>query len=358
MSSPSRPRFPRDLLFCARVALSICILLSVWTNAGAAPDAGALRVYFVDVEGGQATLFITPQGESLLVDTGWPGNDGRDAQRIAAAARDAGLKKIDYVLVTHFHVDHVGGASQLAAAFPVGTFIDHGDNRETGDERTLEVWKSYQELLRSGKYKRLSVKAGDVLPIRGMRTEVVSSDGAVIQAPLPGAGQANPACKGLEKYPADTTENPRSVGMLITFGGRRILNLADLTRDKEVELMCPNNKLGKVDIYIVSHHGWRESGSPALVHGIAPKVAIMDNGARKGGSPEAWDVVAKSPGLQDFWQLHFSEEGGKQRNAQPELIANPEGPDSGHYLKLTVQPDGAFAVFNSRTQRSKTYAAR
>jgi len=324
---------------------------------GASPRSKSLQIYFVDVEGGQATLFVTPTGQSLLVDTGWPGFDGRDADRIVAAAKKAGVSKIDYVLITHFHMDHGGGATQLAAKIPIGAFIDHGDNRESTDAPTAQVWQDYQKLLSTGKYKRISAKPGDKLPIRGMNATIVSSDGAVIAKPLAGAGADNPECKTAEKYPADQTENGRSLGAVITFGKLRILDLGDLTHDKELDLMCEANKLGKIDIYIVSHHGWMQSGSPALVNGIAPRVAIMDNGAKKGGSPSSWDIVRKAPHLEDLWQLHFSEEGGAEHNVAEEFIANPPGPDSGNYLQVTANPDGSFEVFNSRTQKTKHYAA-
>jgi beta-lactamase superfamily II metal-dependent hydrolase len=317
-----------------------------------------LQIYFVDVEGGQATLFVTPAKQSLLIDTGWSGNDGRDADRIVAAAKRAGISKIDYVLVTHFHEDHVGGAPQLASRIPVGTFIDHGENRETTDASTVQVWQAYKRLLSTGKYKRITAKPGDILPIRGMKATVVSSDGAVLVAPLPGAGEENAACKNAEQFPADQTENIRSVGMLFTFGKLRILDLGDLTRDKEMQLVCPKNKLGKIDIYIVSHHGWYQSNSPALVYGIAPRVAIMDNGAKKGGTPSAWDIIEKSLGLENLWQLHFSEEGGAAHNVAEEFIANPDGPDAANYLELTAWPDGRFGVFNSRTQKTRRYSAK
>jgi len=352
------------------------LAIAAWANPQPAAR-NSLQIYFVDVEGGQATLFVTPERQSLLIDTGWPGQDGRDADRIVAAAKKAGLSKIDYVLITHFHEDHVGGAPQLAARIPVGTFIDHGDNRETSDAATNQVWNSYQELLATKKTKRLSVKPGDVLPIAGMRALVVSSDGSVIDKSVidkpvidkamidksmtgadSGAGQENPACKNAESYPADQTENARSLGTLITFGKLKILDLGDLTRDKEMQLMCPVNKLGKVDIYIVSHHGWAQSSSPALVYGIDSRVAIMDNGAKKGGTPATWDIIRKSPHLEDLWQLHFSEEGGPAHNAPSEFIANPDGPDAAHYLLLTAQPDGQFDVFNSRTNKTKHYPAR
>ncbi|HXY49486.1 MAG TPA: MBL fold metallo-hydrolase [Terriglobales bacterium] len=333
--------------------LSLCLMAAIW--AAASPPPKALRIFFVDVEGGQATLFVTPAGQSLLIDTGWPGHDGRDADRIVAAAPKAGIRKIDYVLITHYHMDHVGGLPQLAARIPLAEVIDHGDNRETTDAPTVQVWQAYQQLLATGQLTRVSVKPGEDLPLKGLQTEVVSSDGAVIGSALPGAGQDNASCRNAEPYPADQTENRRSLGVLITFGKLRILDLGDLTQDKERELMCPKNRLGTVDIYIVSHHGWYQSGSPALVNGIAPRIAIMDHGAQKGGSPSAWDIIEKSPRLEDLWQLHFSEEGGKAHNVADDFIANLEGPDSGHDLELTAWRDGSFAVFNSRTQKTKHY---
>jgi len=320
--------------------------------------AKPLRIYFVDVEGGQATLFVTPAGQSLLIDTGWDDNNGRDADRIVAAAKKAGITKIDYVLITHFHEDHVGGAPQLAERIPIGTFIDHGVNRETTDAPTVRVYEAYRKLLASGKFKHILAKPGELLPLRGIRAEIVSADGALIPAPLPGAGAENAACKESEHRATDKTENLRSVGTVFTFGKLRILDLGDLTWDKEMELMCPVNKLGHVDVYIVSHHGWYQSSSPALVWGIAPRVAIMDNGAKKGGTPSTWDIIEKSPGLENLWQVHYSDEGGAAHNVPEEFIANPPGPDAGNYLELVAHPDGSFAVFNSRTDKSKEYPAR
>jgi len=339
-------------------ALLFVVCFALASSLHAAPQGNKpLEIYFVDVEGGQATLFVTPEGQSLLIDTGWPGFDGRDADRIVAAAKKAGLSKIDFLLITHFHRDHVGGAPQLAAKIPVGAFIDHGPNRETGDPDTEEGWQAYQKLLADKKINRIIAKAGDVLPVRGIRAEVVSADGSVLQEPLAGAGPQNPICSTAETKPADQTENARSLGTVITFGKTRIIDLGDLTWDKEMDLVCPVNKLGYMDVFIVSHHGLFQSNSPALLAAISPRIAIMDNGATKGGSLSTLDIIRNSSKLEDLWQLHFSNEGGAAHNTAESLIANPVGPDAGNYLKLTVWTDGNLEIFNSRTQTTKHYAA-
>src|SRR5713101_3376903 len=183
LSQPDRRIQTCSFAGCLLIFVGLCLLATAW--AAPSQTNNALRIYFVDVEGGQATLFVTPAKQSLLIDTGWPGNGGRDADRIVAAAKKAGIKKIDYVLITHFHTDHVGGVPQLATRIPVGTFIDHGDSRESTDAPTVQGWKAYQELLATGKYKRMTSKPGDVLPVKGMRVTVISSDGALIHDPLP-----------------------------------------------------------------------------------------------------------------------------------------------------------------------------
>jgi competence protein ComEC len=321
--------------------------------ATALPAAKTLEVYFIDVEGGQATLVVSPGGESMLIDTGWPGRNRRDAERIAAAAKAAGVKRIDYLVATHYHDDHVGGVLQLAERLPIRNFVDHGPNMEKGAESLYAAWEDARS-----KGQHIVVKAGDTLPVKGLTVRVVSANGDVIAAPLPGAAGPTPDCAAFRKKADDTSENARSVGLFMEFNGFRLLNLADLTWNKEYGLVCPANKIGKVDVYMVSHHGMDLSGSPQLLQAIAPRVAIMENGARKGGSAEAWQTVRDAPGLEDFWQLHFTVGGGKEHNTADPFIANVDEACEGKWLRLTAKEDGSFTVSNSRNRYERTYAPR
>jgi beta-lactamase superfamily II metal-dependent hydrolase len=323
--------------------------------AQALPAAKTLEIYFVDVEGGQATLIVAPSKQSLLVDTGWPGMNSRDANRIAAAAKRAGVKQIDYLLVTHYHDDHVGGVPQLAAKLPIRNFVDHGETVEHGANAD-RLFKAYVRTRDASGGKHIEVKPGDKIPVKDLDVTVLTSGGDAISAALPGAGQPNPACANIKPKETDTSENARSVGILIQYGDFRMIDLGDLTWNKENELVCPNNKVGAVDLYLTTHHGVDESNSPAIVRALHPRVAIMNNGARKGGSPEAWQTIHDSPGLADIWQVHYAMEGGKDHNVPEAMIANIyEQGDEGNWLRVSADAGGSITVYNSRNKFEKTY---
>ena len=333
-------------------ACALALVLCAQRPASAQAKTAHLLIYSIDVEGGQSTLLVSPTGASLLVDTGWPDHNGRDADRIQAAMRDAGVTKIDYLLITHYHTDHVGGVPNLVARVPVGEFLDHGPNREDSDS-TRQGYAAYLKAI--GNKPHRVVHPGDRIPVSGLSVVVLTADGEHISA-VPGIKPTpNPYCASERKWPYDPTENARSAGILVRFGRFSFLDLGDLTGAKEVALVCPDNPIGRVDLYLVDHHGMDLSNSRALVDAIHPRAAIMNNGAHKAGMPQAWQTVHDSPGLEDLWQLHTAEASDAAHNSSAAYIANPEGDGDGAFIEAVASANGSFSVTNSRTGFTKQY---
>lgn len=340
-----------------RLQTTLPLLLLFLASYVAAQSASkTLQVYSIDVEGGQATLIVSPTGQSMLVDTGWPGFEGRDADRIVAATKLAGVKQIDYLLITHYHRDHVGGVPQLADRIKIANFVDHGENLEEA-EQTKTGYTDYLAAISKVHGKRLTVKPGERIPISGIDVQVLTAARQHISRPLLGGGEPNSSCASEPAPPDDPSENSASLGVLVTYGKFRFLDLGDLTKKAEVAMVCPNNPIGTVDVFLVNHHGLDQSNSAALVRAIHPRVAIMNNGPHKGGSPAAWQTVHESPGLEGLWQLHYAMDSDKAHNSAENLIANLNDADA-NYLKLTAQKDGSFTVQNSRNKFQKSYAAQ
>lgn len=370
--------------WAAMGAAALMLAMPGWALAAQKP----LRIVSIDTEGGAATLFVTPEGKSLLIDTGWPQGFGempspdgtsQAADRIVRAAHALGITKLDYVIITHYHDDHSGGAGALAAQIPIGTFIDHGANGDplrpgTPPGKIINTPAGqYPRYLQAVKgHGRIIAKAGDVLSIGSLKLTVVASNGQVIPAPLAGAGQINPHCGDpVQAAPFPANENTRSVASVLQFGKVKIAQFGDLSWDKEYELACPINRIGKVNLLLVTQHGDdRVSNNPAQVRAMRPDVAIMPNGGKKGGGPQTIRLLAALPGLQGLWRLHDS-------YAHPELIGNPDQianlnppraaiekvadkpyeapPDMGFNIMASVAADGTITVTNSRNGFSRTY---
>ena len=309
-----------------------------------------LDFYFIDVEGGQATLVVTPARQSMLIDAGNPGD--RDAGRIEAVARQAGLTRLDVMLTTHLDGDHHGGVSDVLTRLPVGTFVDHGPLRERTNELDA-LYEGYVKARAGGRH--IEAKPGDRIPIRDLDATIVASDGALLASPLPGAGEPNPLCENSKMHDPDRTENAYSLGAVIVSGRFRMLDLGDLNWNNEYMLACPNDLIGPIDLYLTTHHGLFQSGADVLVHAVKPRVAIMNNGATKGGSTSAMRIVRSSPGLLDFWQIHYAVD--SDANMPPAMIANPNE-FSSYGFEVRARSDGSFTVTNQRTHETKKYDGR
>jgi competence protein ComEC len=418
-------------------SLAVVVIAATFINAQS-KTTKPLEIWVVDVEGGKAALYVSPTGQTAMIDTGFPG--ARDLERIMAAIADAGIKQIDYLISTHYHVDHIGNVVELASRIPIGTFVDHGPTVEgpnvpqvaagpdgipvTKPREQIEGFQAaYAELY--GKAKHLVVGPGDHVPITGLDWKIAAAAGRVVKEP-PSPKPSNPYCAGFTPLTGtaglNDPDDAQSVGSVIVLGQFRALDFGDMWRTKELELMCPNNPIGTVDLYFASSHGAIASGSLPFVHGIQPRVAIMQNGTRKGGAPEPMQTILSSPRLEALWQMHWSYNALLEQNspalyianiehmptiagvlsapprgggpgraatgaqppataistgqqtppaspaagAQPPAAAPPAGRGRGnatghtpaYWLRVSAYPDGTFTISNPRNGFSKTYAAR
>lgn len=313
-----------------------------------AVSPAALRIRWIDTEGGAATLVVAPTGETIVVDAGWASD--RDSQRIADALKsEAPTNRVDYMITTHYHMDHTG-VTALARSLPIGKFVDHGTSVEPSVD-----FDAYQTLANAG--QRMIVKPGDKLTLGELELTFVTSAGQVID-PLP-TSTSNPTCAGaISKSEVAGPENPMSVGFVGRYGKFDFVLLGDLTWNIEQMLMCPTNRIGPIDLYQVDHHGMDISSSPQLVHALAPAVAVMNNGAYKGGSAATFDVLRASPGLRDVWSLHRVLVNDANHNADEALTANVSEPDLAYGIKAVVQLNGTYTLTNMRNGISRTYMSR
>ena len=357
---------------------TVALLVGVVALAGTASgqvSKHTLDIYLVDTEGGKATLFVTPAGQTVLIDTGNPG--ARDLERMMEVFASAGVSQIDYLVSTHYHTDHIGGLEALAKRIPILHFMDHGPTVEVR-EGVPGFQAAYAEI--RGKAKHTVLKPGDRIPLKGLDWRIVTSAGKAVTTPMSGAGALNAAeCSAFQRHTdaASPDDNGQSVGSVITFGRFRAVDLGDLLWNNEFDLICPRNQIGKVDLYLVTHHGLDQSGSPALVHSIQPRVAVMQNGTRKGGAITTFTTLRGTPGLEDIWTMHWSYAAGLEHNSAGVFIANVDDPATvahvlsdpaatqphpahapAYSLKISALPNGTFTVTNARNGFGKTYVGK
>ncbi len=334
------------------------LLICAQPLSNAQGQQGSLDIYWIDADGGAATLIVTPERQSVLMDAGFDLPDDDHAKRVVAAMTDAGISSLDYFIASHFHGDHVGGAASLAELVEIGEFIDHGESVEQETERGRPAWEGYQTALEMARRRASSaVRPLDVLPLRGVDLTIVSSNMMVPTEPLDPQG-SNALCEDADSGPEDTGENARSVGYILSFGEFQFLNLGDLTFHGQHALACPENLVGVVDLLQIPHHG--NGIAPQLMGALKATVAVSSTGARKGGSPEGYDAVIASPEIEGVWQLHRALGTDDEHNTEPGMIANlTEENDAGHWIKASVQPGAlSYTVTNSRNQFSRSYQTK
>jgi competence protein ComEC len=321
-------------------------LIFILLFAAAAQAAKNLDIYFIDTEGGQATLVVSPSGQSMLIDTGYAGFGGRDANRIATAAKLAHVKRINVLFLTHHHKDHAGGVKNLLEIMPVESFYDHGGDVENNNKYSDDYTKAM------GTAPHTVYKPGDKIPIKELDITVV----VAAQKHIETKGEPNPFCAGLKPKDGETGENPQSGGVVVEFGKFRFADLGDIIFNEELALLCPENRVGKLDLLLTPHHGTHVS--PKADYAMAPRVVVMNNGPTKGGIKDAYKMWREMPGLEDLWQLHFAMSGGKDANSPDTFIANIDEKCEGKFLKVSAHEDGSFTVYNSRNKYAKTYGGK
>ncbi len=342
-------------------ALAGCGTLWLENRALAGKADGRLDLYFVDCEGGAAVLIVTPAGESVLVDTGYPTPDDRDTKRIVHVVRDvAGLDHVDHSIATHWHLDHFANLVNVAARVPVRQFWDRGfPFPEPKDARTRRDLQTYRRVT-AGLSKPL--RAGDRLPLTSTGTPLSLQVVVASRQVIPNEGPPNPFAHLHRPKPVDKSDNAESIGFLLQFGRFKFVSLADLTWNVEAKLVTPNNPLGQVDLFMVDHHGFAVSNNPVLVWALDPRVSVLCNGPTKGGDRETLETIRRARSFQALYQLHRNLRLPLDVQAPAKFIANWEPTDRcrGAFIRVSVSEDGSQyeVAIDGKPESRRTFRTR
>jgi beta-lactamase superfamily II metal-dependent hydrolase len=340
------------------IPMGVVFLFMAAKPAYAEPPRG-LDIHFIDTEGGAATLIVTPAGESVLIDCGNPGM--RDADRIFKAAEKAGLKQIDHLVITHWHVDHYGGVDRLAKLIPIKNFYDHGISQDVPEvKNATQMIQAYKDA--SGG-KSNTLKPGDEIKLKqtegkpALALRCLCGDGKVLPE-QPNAPE-NPAAKEHKPKPVDASDNARSLGFLLSYGDFRFLDLGDLTWNIEHKLVSPSDKIGLIDVYQTTHHGLEISNNPVLLQTVKPRVAICNNGPRKGAHASVIAALRRVEGLEAIYQSHKNMTTTDAENTDPEFIANKAEKCEGELIHLSTAADGkTYTVKAGENGKQKEFKVR
>ena len=321
-----------------------------------------LEFFYVDVEGGAATLIVTPAGESILVDAGWPGFDSRDAKRIEVAMKAANVSQIDHLIITHYHVDHFGGVPELAKRVKIGKFYDHGPMAALEEDKDFPAKYAAYQAAAGGKTNTLT--PGSTIELKQapgtpkISLQVLASAGEVMPMKVKAVPSAE--CSAATMQAADPSDNARSITFVLRYGNFDFLDTGDLTWNNEHKLVCPTNLIGEIDLFQIGHHGTNSSSNPLLLKTIKPTAAIMNNGARKGGHPDVVKTAKSTPTIKDLWQVHRNITSTDDQNAPADFIANLEAQnDAANMIRVSVDTaKKSFTVTNDRNKVSRSYAIK
>jgi beta-lactamase superfamily II metal-dependent hydrolase/catechol 2,3-dioxygenase-like lactoylglutathione lyase family enzyme len=335
------------------------LILAVGAIGGEAEKT--LDIYFLDMVGGGSTLIVTPLGESVLIDTGSREPMHRDADRIYQACKDAGLKQIDYLITTHFHLDHFGALLELSKRIPIKSFYDKGV-LPPADEQDSDWFRQLYPLYQQATKNSVKpLRAGDDVPlindpagkIPPIKLHCVASEKKIEGFD----GDIDAAVEGFEIRKPDESDNARSIALVLTYGRFKFFAGGDITWNVEHHLAQPTNRIGKVDLYQVTHHGLDLSNNPVLLKALNPTVCVSMNGPRKGIEPNTFKAIKGLSSVKAIYQIHYNTQFGDAGNTGSEFIANPkESQKEGRYIKASIYPEkGIFTISIGRDGQAKSY---